>query len=73
MSHKDDDADESDHVVVVDAYDSSDAAEAISRIIVLSTRGVGGHLRGLLDASGTHGTPGDMLGPMEGHKVQWSS
>ena len=34
MSHKDDDADESDHVVAVDAYDSSDAAEAISRIIV---------------------------------------
>ena len=34
MPHKEDDEDESDHVVVVDAYDSSDAAEAISRIIV---------------------------------------
>ena len=34
MPHKEDDEDESDHVVVVDAKDSSDAAEAISRIIV---------------------------------------
>ena len=33
MPHKEDDEDESDHVVVVDAKDSSDAAEAISRII----------------------------------------